>query len=104
LVLLVLAATSACLPRINLSPEEEAVRVTSNADAVKGCKRLGDVEGSDRMNGGVLGQGAAEENAYKFLKRNAHNLGANVVLLSSESTTTSGARKRGEAYECGSGV
>jgi hypothetical protein len=97
--LLFVLAVSGCT-RIVLAPEEEAVRVTSNPEAVKGCKLLGEVEGSDLMNGGMIGQAAAEDNAYKFLKRNAHNLGANTVLLSTQSTTTSGARKRGEAYQC----
>jgi Domain of unknown function (DUF4156) len=97
--LALLASLAACT-RIVLTPEEDAVRVTANAETVKGCKLLGEVEGSDLMNGGMIGQSAAENNAYKFLKRNARTMGANAVLLSTESTTMSGARKRGEAYSC----
>jgi len=85
---------------VQLTPEGEKVRVTSNADAVKGCKLMGNVDASDRMNGGIAGQMAAEENAQRTLKNKTAAMGANVVLVSTSTTGMSGSRVRGEAYAC----
>ena len=93
-------AFTACARAVNLSPAAEAVRVTSNPDAVKGCKFIAEVTGADRLNGGMMGQMAAEENATRFLKKNASEAGANTVLVSASTTGMSGSRKRGEAYAC----
>jgi uncharacterized protein YbjQ (UPF0145 family) len=94
-----LALASACVTT-HLSPEGERVRVTTNAEAVRGCKLLGNIEASDRMNGGMMGQMAAEENANRRLRNDAAKLGANVVLMASSTTGMSGSRARGEAYAC----
>jgi hypothetical protein len=98
-VFLLCVAASACI-RVQLTPEAERVRVTANSEAVKGCKLVGEVTGSDRLNGGMAGQMAAEENANRFLKLNAANMGANTVLITGSTTGMSGSRKRGEAYAC----
>ena len=98
--ILFLLAFTACARAVNLSPAAEAVRVTSNPDAVKGCKFIAEVTGADRLNGGMMGQMAAEENATRFLKKNASEAGANTVLVSASTTGMSGSRKRGEAYAC----
>lgn len=83
-----------------LTPEAEKVRVTINLDAVKGCKLLGNVDASDRMNGGMVGQMAAEENANRRLRNKAAEMGANTVLMVNSTTGTSGSRARAEAYAC----
>jgi hypothetical protein len=83
-----------------LTPEAMAIRVTANPEAVKGCKYLGAVEGKDTMNGGMLGQGAAEENAMRKIRNHAAEMKANVVFLVPQSTKFSGSHQRGEAYHC----
>ena len=83
-----------------LTPEGQQVRVTTNQDAVKGCTLIGNVESSDKMNGGMVGQMAAEENANRRLKNDAAKMGANVVLFTNSTTGMSGSRVRGEAYRC----
>lgn len=97
-VVLVLMCT-ACVTT-KLTPAGQSVRVTSNPDAVKGCQLLGPVVGKDRMNGGTMGQGAAEENAHRRLQNAAAEMGADTVLLVTVDTGTSGSIQRGEAYRC----
>lgn len=82
------------------TPKGAQVRVTSNPDVVQACEYLGEVKGADHMWGGSLGQGKAESNAYKRLKNNAAEMGANVVLMVTDETGSSGSTKRGEAYRC----
>jgi hypothetical protein len=84
----------------SLTPAGEAVRVTSNPEVVKQCKFVGEVFGRDRMNGGLAGQWAAEENANRRIRNRAAEMGGNVVLLVTDSTGFSGSTKRGEAYKC----
>jgi hypothetical protein len=85
----------------SLTPAGERVRVTSNADVVRGCTLLGEVKGADRMWGGYAGQGIAENNAWNELKNRAAAMGADTVFLTTSSTGFSGARAIGEAYRCG---
>lgn len=101
-MLFALSLVTGCVTT-QLTPEAQAVRVTTNADAVKNCKYIGAVDGSDRMNGGMVGQMAAEENANRRLRNNAAKMGANVVLMATSTTGMSGSRERGEAYACGEG-
>lgn len=84
-----------------VTPAGENVRITSNPEAVRGCAFLGNVKSTDRMNGGILGQVAAEENASRRLQNAAAEMGANTVFMTAETTGMSGAVKRGEAYRCG---
>ena len=84
----------------DLSPEGAKVRITTNAEVVKGCTFVGEVLGRDRMNGGMMGQSAAEENANRRIRNRAAEMGANVVLLATSTTTMSGSTQRGEAYRC----
>lgn len=83
-----------------LSQGGEQVRVTSNPDVVVGCQYLGPTEGRDRMNGGYMGQGAAEENSMRRIRNSAAKMGANTVHLVSTMTGMSGSTIRGEAYHC----
>jgi hypothetical protein len=82
-----------------LAPGADAVRVTANTEAVKGCRFVKEVKGADHWNGGVL-SGKAEENANRQLKNEAVSAGANVVLVTSSSTGHNGSDQRGEAYAC----
>jgi uncharacterized protein YbjQ (UPF0145 family) len=85
----------------DLNPGAEKVRITSNPEVVRGCKFVGEVTGADRMNGGTMGQGAAEENANRRLRNNAAAMGADTVFVGVSTTNTSGSVQRGEAYQCG---
>lgn len=100
LAILGLAGGAACVT-IRLTPAGERVRVTSNPAVVANCKFLGEVRGRDRMQGGLLGQSAAEENAYRRLKNEAGKMGADTVLIITSTTGFSGSTIRGEAYYCG---
>jgi len=77
-----------------------AVRVTSNSDVIKDCTYIGFVEGKDHFNGGMFGQGAAEENAIRRIRNEAQAMGADTIDLSMKSTGFSGSALRGEAYRC----
>ncbi|MDB5971583.1 MAG: hypothetical protein JWQ90_4033 [Hydrocarboniphaga sp.] len=85
---------------VTLSPEGSQVRLTSNPDVVKGCSYIGFVQGTDHMNGGLAGQGAAEEDAMREIRNNAAKMGANTVNLIVTTTGFSGSAVRGEAYKC----
>lgn len=98
-ILLTTFLLSSCVT-VAVSPEGSRVRLTSNADVVRGCKYIGQVKGSDRMNGGLAGQGAAEENAMRDVRNKAAELGANTVHLLTVSGRFSGADVRGEGYNC----
>lgn len=99
LLLFVFLLCSSCVT-VGLTPEGEAVRLTSNAEVVRNCKYIGQVKGTDHMNGGISGQGAAEENAMREIRNNAANMRANTVHLLNVTTGTSGSAVRGEAYLC----
>ena len=97
--LAVLVLCTGCVT-VSLSPEGTAVRLTSNSEVVRQCRYIGQVQGTDHWNGGMLGQGAAEENAIREIKNRAAEMGANTVHLVHVSTGTSGSAVRGEAYSC----
>ena len=94
-----LILTSACVTT-KLTPAAERVRVTTNVEALKDCKLLGNVDASDRLNGGMAGQMAAEENTNRRLRNKAAEMGANTVLMVTSTTGMSGSRSRAEAYAC----
>jgi hypothetical protein len=83
-----------------LTPSGERVRVTTNTETVRGCDFVGEVKASDRMNGGALGQDAAEENTYRRLRNDAAAMGGNIVLLNRASTGRNGSTARGEVFRC----
>lgn len=85
---------------VSLSPEGSKVRLTSNSDVVRGCMYVGLVQGTDHMNGGLSGQGAAEENAMREIRNRAAQMGANTVHLVTITTGFSGSAIRGEGYKC----
>jgi uncharacterized protein YbjQ (UPF0145 family) len=89
----------ACV-RVALEPGAETVRVTASQDAVKGCKSLGLVKGADRLQGGIIGQGAAEDNAMTRIRNHAHQMGANTVLMITSRAGMSGSSAQGEAFSC----
>jgi hypothetical protein len=99
LIIAALAGSVGCVTT-QLTPEGQAVRVTASSDAAKGCKLIGEVDASDSMNGGALGQTAAEENTNRRIRNKAASMGANLVVLVNSSTGTGGSRARGEAYSC----
>lgn len=99
-VLVAALAISGCVTT-QLKPGAESVRITSNPEVVRGCKVIGEVRAADRMNGGMVGQDAAEENTYRRLRNAAVDMGANVVYLERAGTGYYGASARGEAYICG---
>jgi hypothetical protein len=95
-------ALSGCVTT-RLSSEAQTVFTVVNPEQVKGCQSLGIVKASDRMNGGFIGQGAAEENAERRLRNAAAERGANVILMTRESTGFFGSSQQGEAYRCSRG-
>lgn len=99
LVLPIALVLPACVT-VSLSPEGSQVRLTSNPEVVRGCSYIGQVQGTDHMNGGLAGQGAAEENAMREIRNRAAQMGANTVHLVTSKTGFSGAAVRGEAYKC----
>lgn len=101
-VITMIAATllfAGCV-RVALEPGADAVRVTASQDAIKSCKSLGLVKGADRIQGGPIGQGAAEDNAMTRIRNHAHRMGANTVLLITSLAGTSGSALQGEAFAC----
>lgn len=90
---------TACVT-VSLSPEGSQVRLTSNPEVVRACSYIGQVQGTDHMNGGLAGQGAAEENAMREIRNRAAQMGSNTVHLVTSTTGFSGAAVRGEAYKC----
>jgi hypothetical protein len=90
---------SACVT-VNMTAAGAAVRLTSNPDVVRTCAYVGQVVGSDSMNGGLAGQRAAEENAMREMRNQAAASGANVVHLTLVSTGFSGSSVKGESYKC----
>jgi len=84
----------------HLTASGAAVRITINPEVVKGCKFVGDVHGSDHWNGGLVGQGVAEDDARTEAQNKAAEMGGNVVLIQKSDTNRSGAEFRGEAYLC----
>jgi uncharacterized protein YbjQ (UPF0145 family) len=86
--------------RVALEPGAETVRVTASQEAIKGCKSLGLVKGADRVQGGIIGQGAAEDNAMTRIRNHAHQMGANTVLMISSRAGMSGSSAQGEAFAC----
>lgn len=83
-----------------LNERSASVQITANAEAVRGCRYVGEVHAADRMNGGLFGQDAAEENTYRRMRNQAAELGASIVLLHRAETGYNGASARGEAYAC----
>jgi hypothetical protein len=89
---------------VSLTPAGEKVRITANPDVVRNCTLIGEVKGADHMNGGLMGQGIAENHAVIELKNRAAAMGADTVMMVTGSTGFSGSVQRGEAYRCsGSG-
>jgi hypothetical protein len=97
-VALCLAFCGGCVTT-ELTPAGNGVHVTSNPEMVRNCVLIGDVVGSDAMNGG-LGAWAADENANRRLRNHAAAMGANVVLFVTNATGWHGSVQRGEAYRC----
>lgn len=98
-ILIMILSLTAC-STVNLSAEGSQVRLTSNSDVIRNCRYLGQVQGTDHMNGGLAGQGAAEENAMRKVRNRAAAMGADTIHLITHTTGFSGAAVRGEAYKC----
>ncbi len=98
-LLTILLSLTAC-STASLSPGGSKVRLTSNPEVVRNCSYIGQVQGTDHLNGGLLGQGVAEESAMRKIRNQAAEMGANTVHLVTKSTGFSGSAVRGEAYRC----
>ena len=83
LAAIALVFTVACA---TLTPAGQKVRVTSNSEAVRGCRYLGAVLGADHA-------GVPQDKFVVNLKNNGAKLGANVVLITAGTW-------QGEAYAC----
>ena len=77
----------------SVSTQNEKVRVTSKLDMIEECEYMGQVESSSMLVN-VRAGGVAFNNAMHELKSEAKKMGANVVLISTQSNTN------GEAYKC----
>ena len=95
----VVLALSGCVTT-TATGDAAKVRITSNSEAVHGCKFLGNVRGDDHLNGGQFGQAAAEESATNEMRNRTHAMGGNVILLVRSTTNTGGSSQLGEAYAC----
>lgn len=84
---LILAAATLLAGCTTLSPEAETVRLTKNANDVRGCESLGVVDSKPPY---VL-----PGDYKKQLQNRAGALGADVVLITSTATGS------GTAYRCG---
>lgn len=78
---------------VSLSTQGEKVLVTSNPERIEGCKFIDQIASSSILIG-LKANGVAYNHARNELKNEARQLGANVVLTSTDSNTV------GEAYEC----
>jgi hypothetical protein len=97
----VLAAAAVACVTAKLTPEAEAIRVTSNPEAVRGCTLLGEISGkSSSLAAGD--EGATEEDARRRLRLAAVEKGADVVLVQSTQVAARSSVQRGEAYRCAS--
>ena len=86
--------------RVNLSPEEDSVRVLRDPNQVTRCRFVKEVSSSDRLTGGIVNREKAEENAYKILKQKTARLGANTVLVDRSYSGMAGTAMKGKAFAC----
>ena len=77
----------------SLSTQAEKVLVTSNPERIEGCGFMGSIESSSILVS-LTANGVAYNHARNELINEARQLGANVVLTSTDSNTM------GAAYEC----
>jgi hypothetical protein len=84
----------ACWACASATPQGEKVRITSDPEAVQGCKFLGNVQSNSAL---------GTESEEITMKNKTAALGGNVLLISSFQAPTYGAGSLGvgEAYLCG---
>jgi hypothetical protein len=83
---------------MRLTPEGERVRVTTHQEAVSGSKPNSPIESSDKMNGVMCGQVAAEGNANLTLRNDSANLPKSLALFTNRTTSIIDSRVHGEPY------
>lgn len=76
------------------------VSFTTNPALIENCQSLGKVHGSDHAFGGAIGKHVAQSNARKRAQNMAGEMGANIILIESETKSFSGAEVVGKAYKC----
>jgi hypothetical protein len=76
------------------------VILISNPALIENCKSLGKVHGSDHAFGGAIGKHVAQANARKRAQNMAGEMGADIILIVSETKSFSGGEIVGEAYKC----
>ncbi len=101
LVVVVLAVLSiGCLSHTPpVTAAGDPIRLTSNPATVEDCAFVGNVSAYSGW-GGSMGQGVGEAQATEAMLRDAAELGADTVLLTTTNVGTSGATSRGEAFRC----
>ena len=81
-----------------LSAHGQRVRVVKEGSFVKGCKLLGNVESDSSSD--WLGSAENYRNSLNKIKNVAGRAGADIILLSTISSTIDGTGMSGEAYRC----
>jgi hypothetical protein len=76
------------------------VILITNPALIENCQSLGKVHGSDHAFGGAVGKHVALANARKRAQNMAGEMGANIILIKSETKSFSGGEVVGEAYKC----
>jgi len=80
-----------------LTPEEQKIRVTTRADAVKGCEYKGTVKGEDNW-GGPLAD--SRQRAINKMVHHAYLLGADTVFQKNIYIAYNEFFALGEAFDC----
>lgn len=96
-MILVLSAIGLLGCTIELSPEEQKIRVTSKADAVKGRDYKGTVKGEDNWGGP---QAYSRNRAISKMMHNAFLIGADTVFQKNIYIAYNQFYALGEAFDC----
>lgn len=79
------------------SPEAAKVRLTSNPEAVKGCKFIGNVQADSGWNGSATSNNLGANEAEVIVREKTVKLGGNVAFIV---VGSGGPHMTGEAYSC----
>ena len=82
---------------VALTPQEPKVRVTTNAQEVRGCDYMGSVQGSDNRAGP---QSESRNRAIRKMMSHALLLGADTVFQANIYLAYNEYHARGEAFDC----
>ena len=96
-ITLVLSAVLLLGCTVSLTPQERNIRVTSDANAVKGCEYKGTVKGMDNW-GGPLAD--SRQRAIDKMVRSAYLLGGDTVFQRNIYIAYNEFHALGEAFDC----